>query len=83
MTQLADAGVTIIFTTHDPDAAALVADEIVLVKRGQVLDAGKLADVLTTEKLTEVYGVNVAVEQIDGMYTTLLINGRFAEKGKH
>lgn len=83
LTQLADAGVTIIFTTHDPDAAALVADEIVLVKRGQVLDAGKLADVLTTEKLTEVYGVNVAVEQIDGMYTTLLINGRFAEKGKH
>ncbi len=75
--QLAQDGVTVVFTTHDPDAAAMVADELILIKHGQVLDAGKLNTVLTTEKLTETYGVPVSVEMINGRYITILNNGRF------
>lgn len=80
LNQLAEHGVTVVFTTHDPDSAAMVADELILIKFGQVLDAGKLDDVLTTEKLSETYGVRVTVENVNGRYITILNNGRFFNK---
>lgn len=59
-------GTTIIFSTHDPEAAALIADHLVLMRAGQVLDSGSLDEVFTTEILSKVYGTPVEVLQIDG-----------------
>jgi len=76
---LAYRGVTIVFSTHDPDAAAMIADHVILLKAGAVLDAGLITDVLTSEKLTQTYGTEVKVLSIDGRLVTLLINGRFGQ----
>jgi iron complex transport system ATP-binding protein len=52
-------GATIVFTTHDPDAAAAVSGFVVLMRSGRALDAGPTADVLTEEKLRATYDVPV------------------------
>jgi iron complex transport system ATP-binding protein len=75
LSQLAAAGVTIVFTTHDPDSAAMIADEIILIKFGQVLDAGRLEEVFTSEKLSDVYQTSVSVQKIDHRFITILNNG--------
>ncbi len=75
LSQLAASGVTIVFTTHDPDSAAMIADEIILIKFGQVLDAGKLEAVFTSEKLSDVYQTSVTVQKINGRFITILNNG--------
>jgi len=77
---LSQKGVTIVFSTHDPDAAAMIADHVILLKAGAVLDAGRIKEVMTSEKLTQTYGTEVNVLTIDGRLVTLLVNGRFVEK---
>lgn len=63
---LAKEGATILFTTHDPEAASLVADGLVLVAKGQVLAAGSVDETFTAEKLSATYGVEVEVLRVDG-----------------
>jgi iron complex transport system ATP-binding protein len=59
-------GKTIILTTHDPNAAASVADHVILLRAGQVLAAGPTAEVLTSAHLSATYGVDVEVLQVQG-----------------
>jgi iron complex transport system ATP-binding protein len=59
-------GKTVIFSTHDPNAASAVADHVVLMKRGAVFSTGSPAEVLTPENLREIYGVDVEVAQVKG-----------------
>ena len=59
-------GVTILLTTHEPEIAAMIATQLVLMRKGQVLQAGSLADVLTTPNLSACYGVPVEVLAFDG-----------------
>ncbi len=63
---LAREGTTILFTTHDPESASLVADGLVLVAQGQVLAAGPVEETFTAEKLSATYGVAVEVLRVDG-----------------
>jgi iron complex transport system ATP-binding protein len=65
------AGVTVVFSTHDPDAASQIADRMVLMRRGRVLDAGTAENVFTAEKLTRTYGIPVDVVQVDGLKIAL------------
>jgi iron complex transport system ATP-binding protein len=60
------AGSTIIFTTHEPEAAIAVASDIILIRDGLILTSGPSDRVLTTENLTEAYGSPVRVLQVDG-----------------
>jgi len=60
-------GTTIIFSTHDPEAAALIADHLVLMRAGEVLDSGDLEQVFTSEILSRVYGTWVEVIPINGL----------------
>ncbi len=53
--KLVEQGVTILFTTHEPDFATNLADQLVLIRKGQVLRSGTLEDVLTSENLSELY----------------------------
>lgn len=66
--QLRSNQTTIIFTTHDPEAAALIADHLVLMRSGQVLDAGLMEKTFTSEKLSQTYGMPVEVLKIDGLW---------------
>ncbi|WP_281690550.1 ABC transporter ATP-binding protein [Pseudonocardia thermophila] len=55
-------GVAIGVVLHDLDQAAAVADEVVLLAEGRIRAAGPPADVLTTELLTDVYGIRIEVD---------------------
>lgn len=54
-------GVTLVFTTHDPQLAASLGRHLVLMKRGRLLASGPLERLFTAENLGEVYGVPVDV----------------------
>ena len=60
------AGSTIIFTTHEPEAAIAVASDIILIRAGHILICGSSETVLTSENLTEAYGSPVRVVRVDG-----------------
>lgn len=70
--RLSAQGVTIVFTTHDPEAAILIADYVALMRRGQILDYGPLARILTADKLTATYGVPVRIAHLEGRPVVLL-----------
>ena len=69
--ELAARGVTILFTTHEPDVASALATDLVLMRKGQVLETGSLEDVLTTASLTRLYQLPVQVAQVDGRKVVL------------
>jgi iron complex transport system ATP-binding protein len=64
--RLSAEGVTILLTTHEPEVAAMIATHLVLMRKGQVLQAGPLADVLTAPNLSACYGVPVEVLAFGG-----------------
>ena len=59
---LADDGTAVGVVLHDLDHAASVADEVVLMHAGRVHAAGRPAEVLTAENLTEAYGLPIDTE---------------------
>ncbi len=72
---LAVQGISVILTTHDPSLAATIASFAVLMRHGQILDAGPVDRLFTAEKLSATYGVSVQVFQIDGRRIVLLPEG--------
>lgn len=63
---MADDGVAVIMTTHDPNAAVVVADQVVLLKAGQTVATGPVDVVLTSENLSQTYGLPVEVTSVHG-----------------
>lgn len=70
--QLVQQGVTILFTTHDPEVAVSIADRLVLIKRGQIVAGGPLQEMLTAPLLTQTYGVPVEVAFVGDRPVVLL-----------
>ena len=70
--QLVEGGVTIVFTTHDPDAAICAAQNVILMRAGRVLYAGSQDEVMISEKLSETYDVPVKVVHVDGFKVAVL-----------
>lgn len=64
--RMADSGKTVIFSTHDPNEASLMADNVVIMNSGKIVTAGPPANVLTTETLEKIYGANVVIVEING-----------------
>jgi iron complex transport system ATP-binding protein len=69
---LAAAGTTLVLTTHDPNLAAAIASEVVLMRDGQILAAGPPASLLVPEHLSATYGVAVQVAEIGDRRVILL-----------
>lgn len=63
--------VTVALTTHNPNDAAAVADNIVLMREGQVVASGPAEDVLTSENLSATFGVPVEVVRVHGRLVVL------------
>jgi iron complex transport system ATP-binding protein len=74
LSKLADRGMTVVYTTHDPDSATTIARFLVLMKEGRVLSSGNTKSVMSAELLTETYGLPVRVIQVDGQLVVLLEN---------
>ncbi len=62
--RLADRGIGIVLSTHDPDHAFAVGTRVALMCDGRIVALGQPKDVLTAERLREVYGVEVSIEHL-------------------
>lgn len=71
--ELNDRQVTIMLTTHEPEVAVAVASHLVLMRGGQVLHTGPLAETFTSEHLSATYGVPVRVAQVEGRQIVLWV----------
>lgn len=69
--ELNSAGSTILLTTHEPEAAAAVSTDVILMRAGQVVTSGPLSEIFTAENLTDTYGVPVRIVQVDGQRIAL------------
>lgn len=54
-------GLTVIVSLHDLNQAAMVADRVVLLHKGEINAIGTPAEVMTQERLSTVYGVPILV----------------------
>ncbi len=61
MKTIAQQGRTVVFTTHDPNSAAAVANQVLLMKKGELVAAGTVDQTLTQALLTRTYGGDVEV----------------------
>lgn len=66
LARLQSEGMTVLFTTHDPESAAIAADSMILLRAGRALAAGPRDRVLTEENLQALYQVPLRVERMDG-----------------
>ncbi|MBS7605323.1 MAG: ABC transporter ATP-binding protein [Candidatus Bathyarchaeia archaeon] len=62
---MAESGKTIIFSTHDPNEAFLIANNVAIVNDGKLISEGPPGTVITEELLEKVYGVKVTVQRAD------------------
>ena len=52
-------GMTVLFTTHNPNHALAIADEVLLMLGATTFASGPAASVLTEENLQALYGVEL------------------------
>jgi iron complex transport system ATP-binding protein len=58
-------GVTIVFTTHEPEVASALATHLVLMQKGKILKTGRLEEVFTSQDLSVLYQSPVKVIEVD------------------
>ena len=63
--QLAESGLAIILSTHDPSHAFACGDRVALMKGGRLVALGPPESVVTPDALRDLYGVEVAVAWLD------------------
>jgi iron complex transport system ATP-binding protein len=64
-------GVTLLFTTHEPEVATALAKSAVLIRDGGLLKAGSVPEVIEDRLLSETYGSEVTVSEVNGKRVTL------------
>ncbi len=73
---LTEKDVTVMLSTHDPNVAAEIADQSVLLRGGRRIAIGPTYDVLTENNLSLTYNVAVAVVDVLGRPVVLLHSGK-------
>jgi len=63
---LAQTGISILFSSHDPDHAFLCAQRALLLAEGRALEIGAPRDVIRADTLQRLYGVSVEVMPLAG-----------------
>jgi len=72
----ADSGLTVISAMHDLTLAGTYTDRLVMLDEARVVASGAAADVLTAERLGEVFNVCVTVEVDEGDGTVIVVPRR-------
>lgn len=68
MSLLANSGIGIIMVTHDLSDIVPQIDRVVFMRDGQIIADGKKEDMLTDQRLGELFECTVAVSRQDGFY---------------
>jgi iron complex transport system ATP-binding protein len=66
-------GITILMTTHEPEVALAVADDVILMEMGRVLAYGPVDATLTAENLSRVYRIPIRIVSLEGQKQVLWI----------
>lgn len=66
-------GMTIIMVLHDINQSLYYSDEIAAMKEGQIIAKGKPEDVINSELIKSVYGVELEVSEVDGKRYVLTV----------
>ena len=61
---LAECGMGVLLSTHDPDQAFLCATRVALLHEGRLARLGGPGETITVESLKQIYGVDVAVASV-------------------
>lgn len=80
--RLADDGVTVVLTTHNPNTAVAVADFAVLLRQGTTVAAGSAAEIVTSDNLSATYGIPVEVMHFRGRSVVLPLAPSRAAHGR-
>ena len=64
--QLAREGLSIVQSTHNPDHAFLYSDATMVLSKGRLRAFGNPHDVITSELISELYGIEVEVNSLYG-----------------
>jgi len=64
--KLSGSGMTVLLSSHSPETAAIVADEVALLGSGKIVHHGPPGEVLTAGNLESVYGVRFDISWTDG-----------------
>ena len=57
---------TVMVVIHDINFVSCYADYIIALRQGELLKAGPTSEILCTENLKQIYGMDIEVKQIDG-----------------
>ena len=63
---LASGGISILFSSHDPDQAFSIAQRALLLGEGRVLEIGTPQAVIRADTMKRLYGVDVSIVPIEG-----------------
>jgi len=63
---LKNEGVTILFTSHEPEVAAAISNYLILMGNNNKIEHGSSEKVLSSESLSRIYGVPVKVADYNG-----------------
>ena len=66
-------GMTIVMVLHDINQAAYYSDCIAAMKHGKIIASGTPEEVITTEIISETYGINLSVERAGGRNFVLAV----------
>ena len=66
--RLSKSGHNIVIVTHHLNEIPPEVDRIVLLQEGSIAADGHKSEVLTEDRLSEVYGVRIRVKEVDGFY---------------
>ncbi|MDA3958273.1 ABC transporter ATP-binding protein [Oceanispirochaeta sp.] len=64
--KLKQRGISIFFTSHDPELVIRLADHAILLKNGSVIQCGPSESILNDENLTDLYNIPVKIGTIEG-----------------
>lgn len=73
--QMAARGITIVFTTHDPNTAVYAAENFILMNGGRIVKQGALDEVITSDTLTGMYRAPIRVEKTNGFTMVMMEDG--------
>jgi iron complex transport system ATP-binding protein len=74
--KLASLGMSIVMNTHMPDHAFLVGNRAAALTEGRLVAMGEVETVVTSKMMSSLYGVNVAVREIEDMKRKVCLPSR-------
>ena len=69
-------GKLVIFSTHDPLDALQSSDLAILMKKGEKTIAGPSQDVITSQRLTDLFDTRLKINKLDGRQIITVENGQ-------